>query len=110
MLPGLPPLSMINIVLTIVGFVGGMILWSIVGAHSGVWERQRLNPGGINRFLVRQLTVVAIATALMILLRALLGDTPLAGLFSWLSTIGGMIFFAYLGALALTGWRGSRSQ
>lgn len=106
MLPGLEPLSFLNIILTVGGFVGGALFWQIIGTHSGLWKRMEWDPDSGRRLLTQQLSFVVVVTALMMLLGVLLGASPLGGLFRWLSTIGGIIFFAYLGALLITAWHG----
>jgi hypothetical protein len=105
-LPGIPPFSGLSLLLTLGGFVGGAVLWQVVASHSGVWGRMRYQEGDITRLLTRQLSIVVGLTAVMILLGALFGE-PVASLFRWMSTIGGVIFWAYLGALALTALRGA---
>jgi hypothetical protein len=109
MLPGIP-LSLFSLVLTIAGFVGGAVLWQILGSHSGIWERLRSESESANvkKMLTRQMTGVVVFTGLMIVLGLVLSETPLGGLFRMLSTAGGIIFWAYLGAMMVTAWRGAQ--
>ncbi len=106
MLPGMAP-SLASLMLTVAGFVGGVVVWNIVASSGGVWERLRWEPDNIKRLLTRQLSVVVIVTLVLALLSALLGGFA-GSMLGWLSTVGGIIFWAYLGALALTAWRGTQ--
>lgn len=109
MLPGLPPLSPLNLLLTVIGFVGGALLWNVVASHSGVWERLRYETESANvkRLLSRQMGITVAVTAVIWVLSIVLGD-PIRGPLSWLTAVGGMIFWAYLGAMTLTAWRGAQ--
>jgi hypothetical protein len=112
MLPGLPPLSPINLLLTVIGFVGGALLWNVAASHSGIWERLRYETEAANvkRLLSRQMAITVAVTAVIWVLSIVLGSGPLGGLLSWLTAVGGMIFWAYLGAMALTAWRGAQMR
>jgi hypothetical protein len=104
MLPGIPPFHPISLLLTLAAFVGGAILWYIMASYGGIWQRMRLEPETVYKLLTRQISIAVGATALMIILGLILGD-PLGNMFRWLSTVGGMVFWAYLGALAVTAAR-----
>ncbi len=109
MLPGLDPLSMLNIGLTIGAFAGGALAWQVLGTRTNAWAQLDSDPAAVYRTLQRQLGTVAAITALMLLLGILL-PSGIAQFFRWLSTVGGIIFFAYLGALMITAWNGAQRR
>jgi hypothetical protein len=99
----------ISLLITLLGFVGGAILWNSIASHSGVWARMPYQAEDVRRMLVKQMSSVVVVMALLLLLRTLLGEalsTPLG----WLLTIAGVIFWGYLGALTVTALRGMRQK
>lgn len=103
MLPGML-MSPLSLALTAVGFLAGMGIWQIVASYAKVWARMELDPSPVWALLRTQITIVVGVTMLLIVLSALLGETVGAP-FSWLATLGGIVFWAYLGAIVLTGLR-----
>jgi uncharacterized Tic20 family protein len=109
MLPGLAPFTLLNLLLTLGGFVGGLILWNILASHSGTWERMKFDAPAVQRLLVKQITAVVIIMTGLILLSNVIGGA-VGGFLGWMSTVAGIIFWGYLGALAITAFRGSKLQ
>jgi hypothetical protein len=111
MLPGLPPLSPINVLLTVIGFVGGALLWNVIARHGGVWERLRseTESANVKRLLSRQMAITVAVTAVIWVLSIVLGP-PLSGPLGWLTAVSGMVFWGYLGAMTLTAWRGAQMR
>ncbi len=106
MLPGLPPFTTLNMLLTLTGFVGGIIIWNILAGHSGVWGRMQYDPNAVHRLLIRQMMFVVGSIAVLILLGNWIGGM-VGSVLNWLLAAAGMIFWGYLGALALTALRGA---
>jgi hypothetical protein len=103
MLPVLAPFSMANLLLTLGGFAGGMILWGIIANHSGVWDRMRFDPQPVRKLLLRQMTYAFFAMLGFWLIGGLLGSW--GAFLGWMAIVAGIIFWGYLGALMLTAYQ-----
>lgn len=105
MVPGIA-FTPLGWMVTLVGFVGGMVVWNWIAGHGGIWGRMRYQAGDVWRMLLIQTAIVAGVMALLLFLGGVLGST-LGAPFRWVAILGGMIFWGYVGALLLTAIRGA---
>lgn len=107
MVPGVEAFTPFAWLLTLSGFFGGMVFWAWIGGASGVWGRMTYQAGDVWRLLLTQTGVAAALLVGLLIVGALLGDI-LGAPFRWIGTLVGIVFWGYVGALALTAVRGRR--
>ncbi len=101
MLPGLEPLTPLSVALTMLGLVLGVAIWTWRANQPTLQQRIVTAPSEVRKHLLRQMSTVIFGLLGLLIFSGIVQGTALAPIISLLSTLGGMAFWGYVGALIL---------
>lgn len=106
MLPGIEPFTPLSVSLTMLAVVVGIVVWMRYSTRPTVQQRIVADPQGMRKTLLRHMSTVIFGLLGLLLLGGMLSTTPLEAVVSFLSMLGGMVFWGYVSALILLIMRG----
>lgn len=101
MLPGLEPFTSLSVSMSLLALVVGVAVWTWLISTPTLKQRVIVQSHEIRQMLLKQMTIVIFVLVGLLLVGNLFAGTIIGGVFSLLSTLGGMVFWGYLGALVL---------
>ncbi|NJK79561.1 MAG: hypothetical protein HC914_06515 [Chloroflexaceae bacterium] len=101
MLPVLEPFTPLSVTLSLLGLVLGVAIWTWLTRSPSLRTRVYAQAREVRSMLLRQMSFTVMALLGVLLLSRVFAGNIIGDALSLLSIIGGMVFWAYVGALVL---------